>query len=339
MKATVVALAACVSSLFAPEAWAQATDDPCDPRDRFSTCVGSDNLWPQPGGAPLFTVAPTQLPKALGVAAALVPTFYHRPIGYRVASADPDGTTIYAVERALAAHALFGFAPLDGLQVQIAAPVFLYQDGASKADVVGGDEALPTGAIGDLRFGAQLTLIRRAPEADGPGLSARFEMALPTADPTAFAGWAGSTWAPGLAFDWRIGRVLLGADASGRFRRDVPLAGTNLGSQLGLNVGASVNILDDGWLSAGAEVWSLFTLIQQTELVAEPGDLTADTEPTGVPHIPLEYLLSLRTAGLMDGRLRLSAGAGGLIPTGPSTAVTTPNLRAVLGIHYVHDGL
>lgn len=338
MKAKAWALATCLS-LVAPSAGAQQTDDLCDPQDRFSTCVGSDNLWPQPGGAPLFTVAPTQLPKALGVSAALVPTFYNRPIGFRVASADPDGTTIYAVERVLAAHALFGFAPMDGLQVQVAAPIFLFQDGAGKADAVGGDDRLPVAAFGDLRFGAQVTLLRREAAADGPGLSARFEMAVPSADGAAFAGWASTTWAPGVAFDWRIGRVLLAADASGRFRRDVPLAGTNLGSQLGLNVGVSVDILDDGWLSAGAELWSLFTLIQQTELVAEPGDLTADVEPTGVPHIPLEYLLSLRTSGLMNGRLRLSAGAGGLIPTGPTTAVTTPNVRAVLGIHYVHDGL
>lgn len=312
----------------------------CDPADRFSTCVSSDNLWPHPGGGRFVTVAPSQLPSAHTFSATLVPTFYHRPVGFRIASADPDGTTVFAVERAFAAHALVAFAPHDGVAVHVGLPVWLLQDGAGKADAVGGDETLPAQALGDVRFGVSATLWRRrdrSPNADGPGLSARFEMAAPSGTDTAFAGWASTTWAPGVAFDYRWGRWLFGADVSGRFRRRVAVAGTELGSQLGLDLGASLDILDDGWLSAGAELWSLFTLVPQTELVAEPGDLTADRRGTGVPHIPLEYLVTLRTAGLIDGRLRLSAGAGGLIPTGPITAVTTPNIRALLSLHYTLD--
>jgi hypothetical protein len=314
---------------------ARAQDDACAPRDGFSTCIASDNLWPQPGGGPFVTQAPTQLPPRFSGTVGVVPTFYMRPIGFQVASPDPEGSTVYAVDRVLAATFLAGFSPADRLQVQLAVPAILFQDGAGKTDVVGAEEELPHSALGDLRLGVQYAFFARAHDG-GPGLSARFEIAAPTGRDDAFAGYPSTTWAPGIAFDYRLDRVLIGADLGARIRAPAELAGATLGSQISASLGASVDILDDGWLSAAAELWALFTLASQTEITRVPGTLETESE-TAPPHIPMEWLASVRTAGLFDGRFRISAGAGGLVPTAEHTAVTSPAVRVVLGVHHHFD--
>lgn len=317
--------------LVAPGSARAQADDPCAPRDGFSSCIASDNLWPQPGGGPFFSQAPTQLPDRYAGTLGVVPTFFMRPIGFQVASPDPDGATVYAVDRVFAATFLGAFSLADRLQLQVAVPAIFFQDGAGKTDVVGAEDELRTTALGDLRFGAQYAFFTRS--GDGPGLAARFEIVAPTAHDDAFAGAPSATWAPGLAFDYRIGRVILGADLGARIRSPADLAGATIGSQISASLGTSVDILDDGWLSAAAEIWALFTLASQTEIVRVPGTLRTEIE-SAPPHIPMEWIASLRTAGLFDGRFRISGGAGGLIPTAPHTAVTSPAFRAVLGLHY-----
>ena len=327
--------AALLGSSWTGHAHAQVEQDACQPRDGLSTCLASDNLWPHAGGGRWLSQAPTDTTADGSAAFGFVPTFLYRPIGLRVASPDPEGTIIYAVETVLAASFLAGIGVGDRVELDIAAPVVLHQTGASKSDVVGSDEALPRSAVGDLRFGARLALIQRDAGQDGPALAARFEMAAPTGQDNAFVGYSTATWAPGVSFDQRIGSLSLGVDAGARLRGAVELGGAAIGSQISTSLGVGYDILDDGWLSVGAEAFALFTLNEQRIQVAVPGQSQPSEEP-GDPHIPAEWLLSVRSAGLVDGRFRVSLGGGGLIPTGSDSAVTAPAFRAVMALHYVY---
>jgi hypothetical protein len=315
---------------------AGAQEDPCYPADQFSTCIASDNLWVHVGGSRWFAIAPTQTAPDGSAAFGLVPTYYRRPIGLRISSADPEGTTIYAVDNAFAATFLMGLGVTDRLQLHIAAPVTLYQDGASKSDIIGSEQPLPRSAVGDMRFGANFALLPRPPAESGPGLALRFEMAAPTGQADAFTGFPTATYAPGLSFDYQLGNFAIGADAGARIRDYVELAGAAIGTQVSLAIGVGYDFFDDGLLGLHLEANALFGVYEQTELVSQPGQFQAEPEPTGVPHIPAEWMLSLRTASLLDGRFRASLGGGSFIPTTADiTPVTTPQFRLALGVHYV----
>ncbi len=330
------AIAIAATSIFAHSGVAEAQDDPCRPRDGFSTCIASDNLWPHVGGGRWFSQAPTHTAPESSAAFSLVPTYYLRSVGLRVSSADPEGTTIYAVDNAVAATFLIGVGVSDRVQLHLAAPLTLYQDGASKTDIVGSDQALPRSSMGDMRFGAAVALVTRAPLAEGPGLTARFEMTAPTAQDDAFTGFPTATWAPGAVFDYRVGPVTLGLDVGARIRDHVKLAGATIGTQISGSLGVGYDFLEDGMLSANLEAWALFNVLRQSELTSEPGQFIADEVESDVPHIPAEWMLSLRTAGLLDGRFRASLGGGSFIPTAvDGLPVTTPAFRLALGIHYV----
>ncbi len=311
-----------------------AQDDPCAPQDGFSTCIASDNLWPQVGGGRWFSQAPTQTAPKSSATVGLSPTYYLRPIGLSIASADPEGTTIYAVDNVVAATFLMGIGVTDRLQLHLASPIVLYQDGASKTDIVGSEQPLPRSAVGDMRFGAAYAIVPRALLQEGLGLTARFEMVAPTGRNDAFTGFATSTYAPGLSVDYRVARLSLGFDAAARIRDYVKLAGANIGTQISGSVGLSYDFFEDSLLSANLEAWALFNTLQQNDLVVEPGQFIAEEEPSLTPHIPMEWMLSVRTASLLEGRLQTSLGGGSFIPTGGDLAVTTPAFRLAWSIHY-----
>ena len=313
----------------------QSAAQDCEPRDELSTCVASDNLWTHVGGGRWMSLAPTKTTPEDAVSFGFTPGFIYQPIGLRVSSPDPEGTTIAAVEAAVGATFHAGLGLTDDLQAHIAAPVVLFQEGASKADVIGAEEALPRSAIGDLRFGVTWSFLSREKLAGvGAGLAARFEIAAPTAQADAFSGYSSTTYAPGLSFDYKIGDFAFGADAAGRFRREVILATNVIGSQVALALGAGYDILDDGWLSVGVETFVLLSLSPQFDL--QQNNLAMSSELVDGPvHAPMEWMVTTRTAGILDGDFRISVGGGSFIPTASDIAVTTPAFRLALALHYV----
>jgi hypothetical protein len=325
---------ACATLAVADTALAQS--DPCQPRDGFSTCFASDNLWPYAGDTSWVAQAPTQTTGDQTGAFGLHLSYLYRPVGLRVASADPDGTTIYAVEHALGAAVLASIGITDRFQLQLEAPMVLFQDGASKADVVGSDEFLTRSAVGDFRFGTTLSIVQRKRGDDGFGLAARMEVAAPTGTKDAFAGAPTATYAPGLSADYRVGPFSIGADAGGRIRDNTVFAGTVIGSQISGALGLGIDALDEGWLRFDAEAFALFGLARGVDEELEPGD----DEPTEVPrplHIPAEWLVTMSTRGALDGRFRARLGGGSYIPTGDTVPVTAPAFRMVFGVTYVHE--
>ena len=305
-----------------------AQDDPCQPRDGLSTCFAADNLWPHVGNSRWLSLASTQTTPDGAVAVGLVPTYIHKPVGLTIASPDPDGTTVYAIEHAFSTTVLIGVGLTERLQFQLGMPMVLYQEGAGKQDVTGASETLTRSAVGDARFGVAFTAIERGRGDTGPGLAVRFDMAAPTAPPAAYAGYPSATYAPGATLDYRGDRFAVGVDVGARLRESAKVAGAFLGSQVSVAIGGSYDILEDDWLSANLEANALVGLVNQL-----------DPTLSGVidPHIPAEWMASFRTAALADGSVAVSLGGGSFIPTAETSAVTTPLFRLALGLQYTSD--
>ena len=142
---------------WAPPALAEAAN--CYPADGLSTCIASDQLWSHGGSGPWFSQAPTKLPGRGELLTSLTASFVHRPVGLRVSSPDPEGTTIYAVDNALGGQLSFAYGLHPRSALSLIAPFVLYQEGASKADVVGSDQPLPGHAMGDVRMGTHVGLL------------------------------------------------------------------------------------------------------------------------------------------------------------------------------------
>jgi len=297
----------------------------CQPPDHLSTCIPADSSWPQPGGGRWLNLAPTRTAPPGSVAFGLVTSFLHRPIGLTVPSPDPAGTTIFAVENLLVANFLMALGAGDLVQLTAGVPVVLFQEGAGKADIVGSDGGLVRSTVGDFRFGSGLALLRRPPGASGAALAMRFEMAVPTGDTEAFAGHPSAVYAPAATFDHRIGPFLWGLELGARLRADTQLATTKIGPQITSALGISYDILDEQWLTASAEAFGLFTLVNQLDAAGEPA----------APHLPAEWLVSLQTGHFAGQRLRISLGGGGAIPLTSPAPVTMPAMRLAAALHYV----
>lgn len=312
-----------------------AASDECQPRNGLSTCIAADTAWLYPGDSRWFRLAPTDTIPHGTVSFGLVASYLSRPIGLRIASPDPEGTTVWAVDDVVGATYLLALGLGGRTQIGLTMPTVLYQDGSGTADIVGSETFLPRSAAGDLRFGMTTTVVDRDPSADGPTVAGRFELSLPTGGRTTFTTNGAPVYAPGVGYDHRLGRVRWGLDASGRIRPTRELAGARIGSQLGAAAGVAVDILDDAWLSAGLEASALVTLVEQQELRWDAQRLERVAEPTDGLHVPAEWMLSVRSAGLLDGRLVTSLGGGSFIPSGDSSPVTAPRFRFLLGVRYV----
>ncbi len=262
--------------------------------------------------------------------------YLSRPIGLRMASPDPAGIAIHAVDHVFSASFLGAVGLTERLEINLALPTVLYQEGAGTADVLGTDERLPRAAVGDVRFGPVLALLSREHDEDGTALAGRLELSLPTGDDDAFVSARSTVFSPSLSLEQRLDRFCWSAEAGGRIRTASQLADARIGTQVLAALGASVDILDDAWLSAALEAIALFTVDPQG--AAEGTDRATSAEDDRATHlIPAEWLLSVRSAGLADGRLATSLGGGGPIPTGPEPAVTTPLFRLMAAVHYTVD--
>jgi outer membrane protein OmpA-like peptidoglycan-associated protein len=309
-----------------------ARADGCEPPNGLSSCIDADNLWPRPGGGPLFAIGGAATAPEGKASFGLVMSYLSRPIGLRVASPDPDGTVIYALDNMLDATFLWSLGITDRLEISLAAPVTLYQDGAGLADVLGTDTELPRSVLRDPRLGVSFAILPRprVGSPDGLALTARFDLGVPTGDEESFAGAATATAAPSAVAEVRWDRLGVALEAGARLRGTSTLAGSEVGSQLYGALGATFDILDDRWLTAGAEAFALYTLGDQRP------PSRSDQEPP--PLVPAEWIVSASTAPLLAGDVVLSLGGGGPIPFSSQAALTSPRFRFDLGLRYAPTG-
>jgi hypothetical protein len=335
MRSAWFSLAAALTTLLAAEA--RAGD--CDAARGLSTCIDADNLWPHAGGGPFFAVGATGTTPARQLSFGLVGSYLKQPIGLGVATADPGGSPVYAVDDRFDATLLFALGVTDRLELTMAAPATLYQSGAGLTGAVSGSPALPRSAVRDFRFGLAFAIVPRprVGEPRGLALTGRMEFGAPLGNKTAFAGAPGAVYAPSLVLDWRLGRVLVAAEAFARIRPEATFANATVGTQVGGALGVSVDVLRDRWLTVAAEAFAMPGVSGQKISPFAEECTTAESCPGPKPLVPAEWIGSVSTAHLLGGDVVFSVGAGGPLPF-VAHALTSPAYRVNFGIRYAPTG-
>jgi OmpA-OmpF porin, OOP family len=315
------------SGLFAAGSFqTPARADECTPPSGPSTCIDADNLWPHPGGGPFFGVGSAATTPAEKVSFGLVVSYLSRPVGFRVASPDPDGTIIHALDNMVDATFLWSLGVTDRLELTISAPVTLYQDGSGLADVLGTETELQRSVLRDPRVGVAFAILPppRTGPVDGLSIISRLDLGLPLGDEASFAGAPTVTGVPSVTGELRTGRLRFAAEVGARLRGSSDLAGTVVGSQLHGALGGAFDVLPNRWLTVAAEAFALYTLAEQPE-----GDPAL---------VPAEWIVSATSAPLLAGDVSVSLGGGGSLPLAAEAALTSPRFRFSLGLRYAPTG-
>ena len=338
-KAATVALSAAI--VLSARAAAAGCDTPIT-----SPCVDSDTFWPHAGPQQLMTVGGTETVEAERVAFGLVASYLRRPIVLHVPSA--AGSDRGAIDDQLDATFLFAYGLTDRLELDLALPVTVFQDGAGTSPLTGSGE-LPATATRDMRFGATYTLLarpRKHPwrhDASGFGLAARFEMAAPTGDENAFAAERGGVYVPSLAADYRSYRLSLGLEIGARIRPVTDFAGARIGTQGVVAAGVGVDLLPKhDLLTLTGELRLLPVFTEQATVGQSVSGLTSSANGTYI--MPMEWMVTARSAPIEGGDLSFQLGVGGGIPTSVDpngnvfAPITTPAFRVALGVTFAPRG-
>jgi hypothetical protein len=306
----------------------------CAPASGLSTCIDANNLWLRPGGGPFLSVAPSTTIAPGALSFGLVTSYSSRPIELRVASPDPSGTSLHAIDNQVDTTFLWALGVAPRFELTLAAPVTLYQDGAGLADVLGTDTALSRSTLRDLRFGFAYALLEpaRTGPRGGTSLIGRLEFGLPTGDTSAFAGTGSVTVVPSLMLGHRHGRWEVGVEVGARLRPARELAGARVGSQLMASAGVAFDVVPKhDLLTLGVEAFGLYTFGGTLERGPFQGQASTRV-------LPAEWLATASSAPFMAGDLGFIIGGGGPIPLTSESSVTTPRFRFEVGIRYAPRG-
>jgi len=313
---------------------ASASASECTPVRGLTGCVDSDNLWLSAGASPFLSLGPSVTTPALRYSFGVGLSYLSRPIGLRVSSVDAAGTTVYLADNVLDATFLWSLGVTDKLDLTLAAPLTLYQDGAGLYSVLGGSAELPRAGIRDVRFGFDYAFLPHPRTGDGSGfaLLGRAQFALPTGVKDGFAGSRTVTWAPSILGELKVSRFTFGAEVGARIRGTSSFAETKVGTQVTGSLGASVAIVPD-LLTASAEAFALVGVDTQP-----PPARDRDTLSEGPLLAPAEWMASVSTAPALGGDLQAILAGGGPIPLADETALTTPRFRFTLSLKYAPQG-
>lgn len=308
--------------------------DECATAAAYSGCINADNLWPHAGPGPFVALgSPTTAPDGKA-SIGLVASYLSQPIGARVASPDPNGTIVPLIDNMVDVTFVGSFGITNRLELTIAAPVTLYQDGVGLGAIIGNDDELRRSTPRDTRFGVAFALIPRprAGNQNGFSLTGRFEFALPIGEAAAFASARTPTWSPSAVATFRHNRFQIGLEANARVRGESQFANVRIGSQIGGALGAAFDIVPDKLLTASAEAFALYTLGQQK------GPSAAAEGDSASRLIPAEWIASVSSAPLLGGDVSFSLFGGGPIPLSSEAAFTTPRFRFGLSARYAPTG-
>lgn len=352
--AALLALQAAAAWTFsAHDAHAQSCGNPI-----VSPCLNSETFWPHAGVARLPSTGGTETIGRGEVSAGLVMSYLSRPVVLRVPSPTPVGSDQSAIENQFNANFLWAIGITDRLQLDLALPVTLSQNGGGLSPITGGTSALQTTGLRDTRFGLLFAITPRprvddaTREREGKdriwgnkiALAARFGLAAPTGASANFAGEQGAVWAPSISADFRSGRLFAGTDLGMRIRQTTEFLGARISTQVTQSIGGGAQILRDELLAAGAEFRFLYTLSEQADVTQSTSGLRSANNGKFI--VPAEWNIFVRTAPLLGGDLAFEASGGGALPLGPEVPVTTPRMRFVFGMRYApldrdsdHDGI
>jgi len=312
----------------------RAASAQCAPKAEISGCINADNLWVHAGAGPFLSLGSPILAPTGKASFGLALSYLSRPIGLRVSSPNPDGTVLHAIDNAVNATFLWSLGVHERLELTAALPITFYQDGTGISGVTAGEAELRRSTMRDVRFGFAASILPRprAGSTDGASVIGRFELAVPAGDADAFASGRTVTWFPSLLASYKRGRFEASAEASARVRGTTQLANAHIGTQLGGALGASFDVLRNGWLTAAGEAFVLYNFAAQ-----EPParDVEAERSPA---FVPAEWMLSATSAPLLGGDVSFTVSGGGPIPFSSEPAVTTPRFRFGLTARYAPSG-
>jgi OmpA-OmpF porin, OOP family len=332
-KVCVIALLATAAALRSGVA---ASSD-CRDAARMGACIDADTLWPHAGAARFQSVGATETTAPSQFSFGLVASWLRKPVVLKAAAPNPEGTQVPAVDHLVDTTFLWAYGVTDRLELTLAMPTTVYEKGSGLSSYTSSNAtALPKTAVRDFRFGFAYGLLARQRSASGSplALTGRFEMSAPVGDEQSFAGDRATVWVPSLAADYRWRRLFVGVETGARVRNITNLAGTRVGTQWLGALGVGVDLLRQELLSAEIEAYVLASPVAQETVQRNPQTGELVTLPRSRPHIPAEWMATVRSAPARGGDFAFSLSAGTALPLTDPVSVTTPAYRVVAGVRY-----
>jgi hypothetical protein len=312
-----------------------------------SPCIDSDTLWPHAGPSQFLTVGGTETTAAERISFGLVTTYLLRPIRIATPSPGPSGSNADAIGDQLDATFLFAYGVTDRLELDLALPVTVFQDGAGTGPI-DGSGSIAASATRDMRLGLTYAFVRRPRkhpwrhDTSGFGLAGRFEMSAPTGDANAFASEPTAVFVPSVAADYRSHRFFMGAEVGVRIRPVTDFLGSRIGTQGVIAAGVGFDILQNELLTLTGEVRFLPVFTEQANATRSVSGY--QSEANGQYIVPAEWMATLRTSPIEGGDLTFQLGAGGALPGGTDGSgniivpITVPAFRIALGLTFAPRG-
>jgi hypothetical protein len=320
-----------------------------DCTSHVSTCMDADTLWPRAGDGAFLLVAPPTTVSTGAAAMSLVTTYLARPVIFNVPSADPSGAEFEAVGSAWDATLLGALGIAPGFEADLAVPLTLYRTGVGVSPLSEQEtRPLRRAAMRDVRLGVAVDfvgLLERGPtdddeeeqgeDADQVAYRAagRLEVALPTGDDGSFDGDQSIVVVPAISGELRAGRFFAGAELGARLRAVSELAGSRIGPQAVISVGAGASVIPGDALDVALEAIALPTTVAQEQVAYVAATGQRQRVGTAPALVPAECLFSARTAGLLPG-WSARAGVGTSLRLFGAADLTAPSFRFVFSLTY-----
>jgi hypothetical protein len=312
----------------------------CAPNPSLSACFDANSLWLPAGTASFISMPDTRVTAAGQVSFAAASEWLRRPVVVHVNSPDAGGRDVQVVDSALDASFFLSFGLAKDLELNLAAPLRLYQAGAGTAGIAAqSGSGLERNAVRNPRLALAYSL-DDAVALPGFGLRLALDAALPLASEQEFAGERSLVVMPNATASLRAGMLLMQAELGARLRSSLDFAGVHLGNQGFAALGLGLQVLDSGRLFVGLEAFALPAL---SNARATKGRSLATNET----YVPAEWLASIRSCFQKDGpwSLGIAVGTGLALssetrdsPAGPTTArfvgVGTPDFRSLLVVRF-----
>jgi len=272
------------------------------------------DFLPLGGPREFLTVPSPAVSPHRSVGFGLIVNYVHEPLTL----VDLDGNEVLGVGHQVTADFLWSFGLWDRLQLGLALPVVVSQDGEGIAPIACPDPAdceipeLAATAIRDIRLDAKL---RFGKTGVASALGAAVVVSLPTGDDQNFAGSNGASVTPMLTFGGlrALRQVRLGAALGGRIRGETEVADAKFGSELWARVGAGYEVVPR--LALSAEYFGTLPL-------------------TDGAHERMELLGAVRYSPDRAEDVTVELGAG----AGISDSAGSPAFRAIAGVSYAPLG-
>lgn len=312
----------------------------CASNATLSACFDANSLWLPAGKASFISLPDTPVTGVGQMSFGVASEWLHRPVVLHVDSPDTGGRDVHVVDSALDASFFLAFGVAKDLELNLAAPLRLYQVGAGAGGLDSQSApALERNAVLNPRVGLGYSL-DDALALSGFGLRLALDASLPLANAQEFAGERSVVAMPSASASLSVGLLRVQASVGVRLRRGLDFGGIHLGTQGFAAFGIGLELLDRGQLFVGLEAFALPPLSHSRATLS---DSVATTET----FLPAEWLASVHSCFEKHGSWSLGVAAGTGIPLssetrdspeGPTTShfvgVTAPDFRSLLVLRF-----